>query len=50
MITIAMMIRIVDCRAVRVFEAYANKTPRVLLIALVRMVFGSVSVGSVSFS
>ena len=44
------MIRIVVCRAVRVFERMANKTLRVLLIKLVRMVFGSVSVGSVSFS
>ena len=43
------MIRIVGCRAVRVLERMANKTPRVLLIELVRMVFGSVSVGSVSF-
>ena len=48
--TIAAMIRIVVRRAVRVFERMENKTQRVPLFELVRMVFGSVFVGSVSFS
>ena len=47
-ITIATMIRIVVCRAIRVFERMANKTERVLIVELVHMVFGSVFV--VSFS
>ena len=49
-VTIATMIRIVVRRAVRVFGPMANKTQRVPLVELARMVFGSVFVGSVSFS
>ena len=50
MITIATMFRIVVRRAVRVFERMENKTQRVPLVELVRLVFCSVFVESVSFS
>ena len=48
--TIATMNSIVVRRAVRVFDRMANKTQSVPLVKLIRMVFGSVFVGSASFS
>ena len=44
------MIRIVVRRAVRVFGRMTNETQRVPLVELVSTVFGSVFVGSVSYS